>query len=173
MDAVPNILYSHTVILKVIWILVFVCSSAISSYLIIESTREFLKYQVTTSYRLISEEQSPFPAISICNINPLNTDFFVQLLNEANLTSLNKDPYVNLVSLEHYHKQSTGRYFSSEEKRTLFDMDGFVISCTFQNKPCNMSDFRYAYFPDLTNCIQFRLRFGWQTSEAERSARKK
>ena len=60
-----------------------------------------------------------------------------------------------MVALEHYHVQTTGRYLTSEEKRAMFDMDGFVISCTFLHKPCNMTEFRYILFPYSTNCIQF------------------
>ena len=102
-DGVPNILRAHLKIWKTVWFLVFVSSSAISCYLIVRSTSEYLKYQVTTSYRLISEENSPFPTVSICNINALNSDFFVQKVNEANLLgSINVDPYLSLLSLENY-----------------------------------------------------------------------
>ena len=154
-DGVPNMLRSHLKIWQLVWLLVFVTSSVISCYLIIKSAGEYLKYQVTTSYRLVSEKKPTFPTISICNLNALNSDYFVQQMNEVNMTLLNDDPYVNMVSLEYYHVQTTGRYLTSEEKRAMFDMDGFIISCTFLNKPCNMSDFRYILFPYSTNCIQF------------------
>ena len=155
-DGVPNMLRSHLKIWQLVWLLVFVSSSVISCYLIIKSTGEYLEYQVTTSYRLVSEKSPTFPTISICNLNALNSDYFVQLMNDANLTStINFDPYINLLALENYHVQTTGRYFSNEEKRAMFDMDGFIISCTFLNKPCNVSDFRYLLVSFLTNCIQF------------------
>ena len=155
-DGVPNILRSYIQFWQYMWILVFVSSSAISCYLIVKSAEEYLKYQVTTSYRLISDEQSLFPTISICSLNPLNTDFYVQLLSEANLTtSIDQDPFNNMIALENYQLQTNGRYLTSEEKRAMFDMDGFIIGCTFLNKPCNMSDFRYIYFPYSLNCLQF------------------
>ena len=157
-DGIPNILRSHLKLWQAVWLLVFVTSSVMSCYLIVNSTREFLKYPVTTSYRLISNQSSPFPTVSICNVNALNSDHFVRLLKEANLT-LNQEPYFNMMFLEQYQMQTIGRYLTSEEKRATFDMDGFIISCSFLNKPCNMSDFRYLPLPYSTNCIQFNSGF--------------
>ena len=118
--------------------------------------KRILKVSGYTAFRLISEEKFIFPTINICNWNPLNTDYYVNLLNAANLTSsLSTDPNFNMVSLEYYQMQTAGRYFTSEEKRALINLDGFIISCYFQNKPCNKSDFRYLFFPYLLNCIQF------------------
>ena len=155
-DGVPNILRAHFKIWKTVWFLIFVSSSIISCYLIVESAHEYLKYQVTTSYRLASQEGSPFPTVNICNVNALNSEFFIQKMNEANLLeSIEADPIYNMIALERYHLQTTGQYLTSEEKRAMFDMEGFIISCTFRNKPCNMSDFRYLFLPYFLNCLQF------------------
>ena len=166
-DGIPNILRSHSKFWQLVWLLVFVSSSVMSCYLIVKSTIEFLKYPVTTSYRMIGEESSPFPKVSICNLNALNSEYFVQQVNEANMTYLNADPYLNMVYLEHYHVQTTGRYYTIGERRAMFDLDGFIISCTFLNKPCNMSDFRYIYFPYSLNCLQFNSGYDSDGRRAE------
>ena len=159
-DGIPNILRSHLKFYQIVWLLVFVISSVMSCYLIVKSTREFFKYPVTTSYRMIGEGSSPFPKVSICNLNGLNSDYFVQRMNEANLTSsINKTPYFNMIALEQYQLQTSGRYLTREEKRAMLDMEGFIISCTFLYKPCNMSDFRYSLLPFSTNCIEFNSGF--------------
>ena len=155
-DGLPNIFRADFLVFKTAWFLIFICLVSFCSYLTINSFLDYFKYQVTTTYRQQKETSAIFPTISICNINPLNTEYYVSLLNAANLTSsINSDAYENFVRLEYYQMQTAGRYFTSEEKRALINLDGFIISCYFQNKPCNKSDFRYLFFPYFLNCIQF------------------
>ena len=44
-------------------------------------------------------------------------------------------------------------------QRRLFDFDGFMISCKFQNKPCKTGSFRQIFHPYNLNCIQFNSGF--------------
>jgi hypothetical protein len=105
----------------------------------------------------MSPLKQSFPTVMICDINSLNTEYYVQLLNEANLID-SLDPnmtFYNLMELEAFHKNTTGSYFTAEQKKAMSDLNGLVVSCTFKNKPCNRSHFTYIYDPWLLNCIQF------------------
>ena len=154
-DGLPNVLMSDLLVFKIMWIVVFLFSSSFCFFLVHSSFVEYFKYQVTTNLRLVTESKSTFPTISFYNMNPLNTYYFVDLLNEANITTLDPLPYENEILLEYRTKLKYGRYLNLTEKKAMFDMEGFIISCTFQNKPCNMSNFRYVFNPLLLSCLQF------------------
>ena len=158
-DGLPNVLMSDLLVFKIMWIVVFLCSSSFCFFLVHSSFVEFFKYQVTTNLRLVSESKSTFPTISFYNMNPLNTDYYVDLLKEANITTLDPQPYYNEILLEYQNKLNYGRYLNLTEKKAMFDIEGFIISCTFQNKPCNMSNFRYVFNPWLLSCLQFNSGF--------------
>ena len=116
---------------------------------------EYFKFEVIANVRVKTEIKSQFPLISICNMNPLNSERFLEMMSDANMITLNNEPYFNLIALEEYQKNKVGSFLTFEQKKELFDMDGFVISCTFKNKPCNMSQLRYVYNPWRLNCIHF------------------
>ena len=154
-DGLPNVLMSDFLVFKIMWIVVFLFSSSVCLFLVQSSFAEYFKYQVTSNLRLVTESKSTFPTISFYNMNPLNTYYYVDLLKEANITTIDPMPYKNEILLEYRNKLKYGRYFNLTQKKAMFDMNGFIISCTFQNKPCNMSNFRYVFNPLLLSCLQF------------------
>ena len=158
-DGLPNVFMSDLLGFRIMWIVVFLCSSSFCFFLVHSSFVEYFKYQVTTNLRLMTESKSTFPTISFYNMNPLNTDYYVDLLKEANITTLDPQPYYNEILLEYQNKLNYGRYLNLTEKKAMFDIEGFIISCTFQNKPCNMSNFRYVFNPWLLSCLQFNSGF--------------
>ena len=153
-DGLPNILLSNLIAVKCVWLIAMLFAVCFCFYLIAQSVAEYVEYGVNTRVRLKSQINLEFPTISICNLFPLNSQYYVQLLNEANFT-IGSSPYTSLLLLERFHKQKTGAYFTPEQKKAMFNLEGFVISCSFKNKPCNSSQLRYTFFPWYLNCIQF------------------
>ena len=158
-DGIPNVFNARLSIFKVIWIITFLILSSCCLFLIRASFLEYFRYQVTTNLRMNSESKSTFPTISFYNLNPLNTYYYIDLLARANMTYLNTTAYHNEILLEYYYKQKYGRYLTYDEKKAMFDMEGFIITCTFQRKPCNPRYFRYLFNPFLLSCIQFNSGF--------------
>ena len=164
LDGLPNALRSEFRSVKLMWLLMFTTSVSVCLFFIVNSTLRFLRFQVITSYRLQSEYRTTFPMVTVCNLNPLNSEYYLQLYKEANVANLTILSYLRdyeiLVSLENYSKRTTGRFLSAEQKRRLSDMDGLVISCTFQNKPCNSSQLQYVLSPKyLVSCLRFNSGF--------------
>ena len=157
-DGLSNSLHSDT-FNQLKWLFVLVVSTSFCCYLLVHSSVDYAKFQVATIYRIQSELKAIFPRITLCSVNPMNSDYFVQLVKNANMSELDSEPYQNYVKIEYYHKQTTGHYFTTEEQRSLFDFDGFVISCKFQNKPCKTDSFRQIFHPYNLNCIQFNSGF--------------
>ena len=157
-DGFSNFIRSDSIILKIIWMFFFLVLACTCCYFIISAVLTFVRFHVTTTYRLQTPTKAVFPTLSICNQNPLNSDYYVQLVQQMNANVSHVDPFYNFISLESAYKNMTGDFFSQEQKLALFDWDGFVISCTFKNKTCNSSNFRHVFFPYLLNCLQFNSR---------------
>ena len=155
-DGVPIILRRTLAFAQFTWSFIFVLSFLCCLYLVVHSFNDFFQYQVSTVLRVDLQNRPNFPMVTMCSQNPLNTAYYIQLLNAANLTeALDADPYYNLVSLEDVQMQTTGSYFTLEQKQSMFDYDGFIISCTFWHKPCNASSFRRFFHRYRLNCLQF------------------
>ena len=157
-DGLSNFLRVDFRVGKICWLFVFFGSTTACCYFIVSAVHSFAKFQVTTTYRLQTPTKAVFPTLSICNQNPLNSDYYVQLVQQTNANVSDVNPFYNFLSLESAYKNMTGKYFSQEQKLALFDWDGFVISCTFKNKTCNSSHFRKVFFPYFLNCLQFNSR---------------
>ena len=158
-DGLSNIFYTRFKIVKAAWILLMIVSLCFCCQLIVKTILEYISYKVITNYRFITETTSTFPMVTFCNQNPFNSKYYVELLQEANITAFDVEPYAILMALEDYKSSETEFRFTIEQIRRMFDEDGFVISCTFQNKPCNPIYFRYLFHPYRKNCIQFNSGF--------------
>ena len=154
-DAVPHIFQPSQLIMRMRWVFTFCCLTSFLLYMIINSLRDFLAYQVISTNRLQSDKSSVFPFITICNFNPLNSEYFVQLMIQANITELDSLNYYNMLQLEAYAKRTTGSYMSNEEKRKLSNADAMIISCMFEGKRCSFSDFTFFFDQYYLGCIQF------------------
>ena len=161
-DGLPNIIRSYLVFFKFLWFGVLVVSSTFCSYLIVYSFLDYFKFEVNTSFRMITEIKSTYPTITFCNMNPMNTEYYIKWLEEANListTTWNTVPYENFLHLERYVKNKRGSYFTRAEKELMSDLDGELISCSYSGNPCNSSYFRYFFHPYYLNCFQFNSGF--------------
>ena len=154
-DAVPHIFQPSQLIMRMRWVFTFCCLTSFLLYMIINSLRDFLAYQVISTNRLQSDKSSVFPFITICNFNPLNSEYFVQLMIQANITELDSLNYYNMLQLEAYAKRTTGSYMSNEEKRKLSNADAMIISCMFDGKKCSFSNFTFFFDQYYLGCVQF------------------
>ena len=147
MDGVPNIIRSKISVLKIAWFLMIIAFSSVCVFLIAESIVEYLHYPVTTTTRLLQEQQSVFPTVTICQINPFSTDFAAKLMEEAGAT--------NMYDLEAYANRTTGKYLSDEEKQKMTDFDSILISCKAGLTKCNSSNFEWVWHPSKYNCYRY------------------
>ena len=147
MDGLPNSARSKIKIFKLIWLVVTILSSCACSVLIAQAIIEYLQYPVITTSRLLQEQQSVFPTVTICQVNPFSADYAMDLMKEANAT--------NMYDLEAYTNRTTGKYLSDEEKQKMTDFDSILISCTIGLAKCNASDFEWIWHPSKYNCYRY------------------
>ena len=160
-DGVPNIFNARILLFKLIWICLLFTTSNMSVYMIVTSAMGFLTFQVRSQLRLDSETRAIFPLITICNVHPLNSAYFIYLGQESNLTKnmTNGLSFNNFVVLANYYWKKKGSYFSSDELKNMSNTDDFIISCIFNNKPCRSSSIRYYFHRLSLQCIQFNSGF--------------
>ena len=155
---IPNIAKSDGIISTSMWVLITLVSAGFSCYYIAQGISDFLGYDVTTKIRFINEQPAMFPSVTLCNVNPFTTQESLSFLNDA-LTNggmvLNgTDPLSteNLIyqtlDFSSYLAVSNAMspYFSDVDKQKLgFTLEQFVLDCSFNKLPCNLTDFAWFY----------------------------
>ena len=110
----PNIFLSKKAIIKVLWSLAFVASI---SYCIINIYREIVKYvsyEYTTHLETVDDAPALFPAITVCNINPLITTEAERLVEKVFKNTYNIDlseNYTHLKLIELIEKLEHGKSY--------------------------------------------------------------
>jgi len=149
----PRLIKSKSILVKIVWAIF----TFISFYFCIDAIRnavlDYLTYPTITSFGIYNQIPSPFPAITICNINPFQTDFALDYLNAEPTKSFN-DTYnilVNLLNRLSLLDEKTKRKFA-------FSIDDILISCRYFGQICDSRDFDW-YFDNVNgNCFRFNSR---------------
>ena len=157
-NGVSNIIRSERRLVKFVWAAILLLSSCVSIFLIIGSIHEYQNYEVISTSRIVQEEESIFPMITICNNNPFSTDYIVQLVKRANL-SFSTNPRRLVLQLESYLKKNTGSYMPDSVKRQFSDFDSMLIYCSFNNMYCDSSHFEWIWHPYFCGCYRFNSGF--------------
>ena len=76
---IPRLLKANSLMSKISWILLFICSISYCIYLIITASLSYLQYNTVTNFEIIPEIQADFPVVTICNLNQLqkNNSFYL------------------------------------------------------------------------------------------------
>lgn len=69
----PSIFRVKRLKLKVMWFICFIIATGFCGFGVIKSILDFLDYDVVTKIRLVQEKPITYPAVTICNLNPLVT----------------------------------------------------------------------------------------------------
>lgn len=156
-------------LIRIIWIVCFLISSLICSFMIATSIMSFFDYETVTKAERVYLVQTEFPTISICNINPFTTNAsyeFVKTELESkgfidfssfDLRSLNED---KLRTLKIYAALSSfSNNLTADQKKTLgYDLNDMLVSCTYNLYDCKPNDFVWFYDITFGNCYQFNGR---------------
>lgn len=155
---IPNIARTTGRISTFMWVIITLISAGLSAYYIEEGILDYLGYGVTTQIRFISEQPAMFPTVTICNVNPFTTQYSVDFLNDAltnggmvldGLDPLSTDNLIyQTLDFSSYLAVSNAMspYFSDTDKQKLgFNISEFVLSCSFNKLPCDLTDFSWYY----------------------------
>ena len=143
-----RIFTARTRLQRVFWLLLVVTGLVYVTYATIDSIQKYYSYPTTTKVRLVFEQQSVFPAITICNNNKY-----------MKKRALKK--YPKLVS--YYLKtgaQLADVNISSEKMETISDDIGHPFNETFLdskwlNSECSMANFTRKFVGRFGLCFTF------------------
>ena len=147
-----------------------------TSFMIIDSFLAYFEYKVATTTRTIFETPTIFPKVTFCNLNSFTTDVAVEFLKEVNknyssqydifnvtqMNSLNytsKKDFLSNISWIAAANMNTKRF--SDEKRKLLghSLKDILLSCSFDQQKCSISDFVWKFDKVYGNCYVFNSGF--------------
>jgi hypothetical protein len=147
-----------------------IISSGLCSFLIIELVMSYLSFGVTTASRTLYETPALFPKVTICNVNPLTTEYAVEFLRTINqeydqsvdifdenqTNQLNVSFKSELIINVYYRAIFKMNSLNETEKRKFSrPLEDLIQNCYFNAQPCSASDFAWYFDPFYGNCWMF------------------
>lgn len=161
---IPSILRVKNTFLKIIWIICFMASLGYCVYTIVGIIQTFLLFEVLINQQVVTDSPIEFPAVTVCNLNPFDRrkaqSYIDQVLAKNNLSyvsDVNKiDINPKLINTLIKSSIMGNSSLTSEKIEQLgFHIDYMLLTCYFNDVPCNQSDFVWTYDFDFVNCYTF------------------
>lgn len=167
-----HIFRSSIPLVRIMWTLLFSASIGLCIYVISMHVIHFLNYDVVTKIRVVEKDSLPFPAITICNINPFVTDtgikFIQNILGANNLTDIDQLELLNISNLKLdsylFLNYNFIRLLGTTSLKSLPDhfkkqmavpLEKMIISCLYNAQPCDPNDWSWFFDSQFGNCYQF------------------
>ncbi len=159
---------------KIMWLAFYL--TAWSSIIVIfyKYFIDFLTYPVVTNIKSEWEVPTVFPAVTFCNN-------FINYFDASNKTSTDLKAILNSNStfikkklLLHEYKENldTELYLNYSRKLNLSDLaEQVLISCTFDNEPCDLNALSQYYISGMGLCLKFNGKFTSKNFTAKNSKR--
>ena len=160
----PKIFQTNNFWLKSFWTILFIVFSVITSGLVIQIIFEYFEYEVVSKIKIVSERPTNFPAVTICDANPLSTKEAEYLIRNVtleeygiNIESLSYKGFYNLSS--NLIELLRMRMFSlnTTQKKSLGFSRDQIWKCTYDKVNCTSDDLKWDYSYRWGNCYQFNL----------------
>jgi hypothetical protein len=176
---IPNILKeTNNWILKIIWVICTLGCAGVCFYFINGTFDTFWSYPSYITTEVYQEIPAKFPTVTFCNIKSLSSsDSFTsayliknfQFLNLGlNLTGSKQNdlkeimrffPFSDWVLLQNNAVRSfigNDKNLTKETRKKLgYQIEDMLVSCRFDFKACQPSDFTYFYHSQYGNCYTF------------------
>ena len=162
---VPRLFTSEELILKLMWLIMFITSATYMIASCITLVIDYYNYPTSVSILTYQEIPAKFPAVTICNqklVNKTKNPNFTMIMTskEYDVTDLNwafnssYSPYDQAEELI-YTTQMILNEASTNETEMSYDLKDMLFSCAFNKNPCSEEDFDYLFDPRRGNCYTF------------------
>ena len=159
-DALPNIFDRDHGLIALTWFVLFAAASSACVYLICDAVAQFNEHKVTTTVRYLTEQEpATLPTITFCNINPFTSNYSLQLLAAANV-STSDDYWLQYLQVEAYMNASRGYHLANEEKLALSNFDQWIIPL----KDVQPFSYERIFHPKYFGCLRFNANANMSTS---------
>ncbi|CAB03443.3 Amiloride-sensitive sodium channel [Caenorhabditis elegans] len=179
---VPHIGMANARWLRAFWILVVVVSIALFIWQFITLLTNYLSFSVNTETTLQFAERT-FPTVTICHLNPWklsetkSVDPDMSALIDAYNSDSSSAQFGLPASLTADRQQQASKWTLMYSERLnekqyndaadiAYSYDDMVVSCTYNAKTCNITDFNDFYNPSYGNCLQFNTDGMYSSSRA-------
>ena len=142
----PGIARSRSMCNRLFWIFITSIFSGAMLYFVIKSITTYFDYPTQTSVSVLVERSQPFAAVSICNYSPLRFDRFIgpflNFTNSRNLTNTTDNSTITREQanfIRSFIQDSIQR--DQPVADMLFPLEAMLLNCTYNDRPCNTSDF--------------------------------
>lgn len=163
---IPHIFKRQNISLKIFWFICFNVSALICFFMISKTIVDYLQYETVSRTETIYEIPSEFPTVSICNLNPFQTNNSIEFVNDIlvrnnldNMSSLFLGPlsYSTIKKFRYFTISNAANPNITDATRKALGMqlEDMLLSCTFNLEPCNSSEFQWYYDGIFGSCYIF------------------
>jgi len=161
---IPNIFRLENKFLKSMWTICFSGALIYCIYTIASIIKTFLLFEVLTNQQVSNVSPVDFPAITVCNLNPFDRrhaqNYINMVLTNNNISYVNDitkiDINPKLISNLIKASIKSDQFLNVTQIQYLgFDLNYMILTCYYNNIPCNSSDFVWIYDYDYTSCFTF------------------
>ncbi|XP_033757299.1 amiloride-sensitive sodium channel subunit gamma-like isoform X2 [Pecten maximus] len=173
-----------------VWILVFLSGWGMTIWQLTELIKKFYTYPTSTNLILNSNGSMLFPAVTICNSNPVRKSLLSStstdienIITAADTTSA---PQVwdwntvddNTTFYDSFDKDTSVNFEFSYAYSTLDDstktaaghqLEDMLVSCSFKGKSCSPSNFSHFVHYKYGNCYTFNSGFNSSVVQTEKT----
>jgi hypothetical protein len=163
---VPNLLKSEHLFMRFVWFVCMMSSFGFCSYEIARSISKFLKFDVLITSELVRESNTEFPAVTFCNMNPINyaipgaTQQALKLLKESNfddnIDDLSYNGTRDMYRLSMLAKEIS--YYINKKMNLStygYTFDNILIGCSFKGVKCEPEQITEFLSNDFGKCYTF------------------
>ncbi|CAF0954640.1 unnamed protein product [Adineta ricciae] len=137
---------STDILSRFFWLISFTGFTATMIYFIVRAILAYFEYPTKIDISYVNKWPNYFPAFSLCNLSPVRSDEIIGLLinysNMSNGTNANGTVDINQFSVALIYDFIVDRMNRNQPIGSfLFSLPVMLQSCSFNNRPCSLSDF--------------------------------
>ena len=146
-------------IIRLVWLALFVASSVLCFISIIQSIQVFYEYEALIKIEIEKDISVQYPTISFCNLNQYQTsfaiDFVKSIISNENISFGNETDSLN--KIEFLTKSNLVNTTNEFKNSMSYSIETMIISCLFAALPCSKNDFEWFYSNEYGNCYRYNF----------------
>jgi hypothetical protein len=130
----------------------------------------YFKYNTAVQFKTFVDSPAEFPAVTICNLNPINGDdngtieYIENMEAVYNVSStvtlsgndsLAIEEVLDVKTKFRYYVTADKNLTDAEREKLGFTLETMLISCFFNDVQCSTADFQWFYSHEYGNCYMF------------------
>ena len=147
---------------RYIWLILQACMIALFSWQTLTLALDYLEYNVTSTIEFVTEKESNFPAVTLCNFNKYrksiinDSDFHTVLLQENPLYLPDKKPvnWTKYANVDNLDMEKLIRNAGHQMEYNHTTKNGMLYRCTWRGDLCNHTHFT-PILTDMGLCYTF------------------